>query len=59
MSHAADCRKLSRAIHSDPEFFRIFADNAQRAWAPIWCLERGLQLCRAGTTMHDWFASEV
>jgi hypothetical protein len=59
LQHSADCRELSRAIHADPEFFRIFSDNAQRAWAPIWCLERGLQLSRAGTTMRDWFASEV
>jgi hypothetical protein len=25
------------------EFFRIFADNAQRSWAPLWCIDRAFQ----------------
>jgi hypothetical protein len=39
----------------DPEFFRIFVANATRAWTPIWCLERGLQLSTSPPDVAGWF----
>jgi hypothetical protein len=52
-------RQLADAYQRDPEFFRVFADNARRSWSPIWCLEQGLTSGEAD--LRAWFApySEV
>jgi len=33
---------LRQSVTTDPAFLTIHAENARRAWCPIWCLERGL-----------------
>jgi hypothetical protein len=53
--HADDYRFLREAVDADPEFFRIFADNAQRSWIPLWCLQRGLGLAGPEVRVRDWF----
>jgi len=53
--HARDFVDLFRAKESYPEFFRIFVDNAQRSWTPLWCVERGLQLSPEAVDVRSWF----
>jgi hypothetical protein len=57
VQHFRDYRALFDALHSDPEFFRVFADNAQRSWSPLWCLERGLQIPVGASDVRAWFTS--
>jgi hypothetical protein len=53
--HAADHQALLAARDADPEFFRIFVENAQRTWTPLWCLERDLRVVSGLPDVRAWF----
>lgn len=45
---------LLEAKEKDPAFFQIFCDNARRDWAPIWCIELGLECETSAMDMRRW-----
>jgi hypothetical protein len=55
---ASEHRAVREAAASDREFFRVFVENAQRTWDPIWCLERGLRISPSVPDVRGWFSSE-
>ncbi len=45
---------LQHALHDDPRFVEIFAENSCREWQPLWCQELGLTVDVSRMDPLEW-----
>jgi hypothetical protein len=50
---------LKQAAEDDPEFLKMFAENAWRTWEPLWCIERETHSSGGQMNMKAWITESI
>ncbi|MCP4346468.1 MAG: hypothetical protein GY795_13185 [Desulfobacterales bacterium] len=48
---------LRKSFEKDQMFIKMYSENANRKWHPIWCLERNLESAGETMDMYSWLHS--